>query len=146
MRMIVLISHDQLQAGRRSHMTSPPLRNPSRPGMADDESTSTPVLSLTEEGSGSASEPISANKVTNVEMTDTKEDPHEYKEAAAAVAMQSYKTNGLSAAAIPTFACAVVTGAVTGDKAVRSLSLVTACIDSIFQTGIELVKRCKAAG
>jgi hypothetical protein len=42
-------------------------------------------------------------------MTDTKEDPHEYKEAAAAVAMQSHKTNGLSAAAIPTFACAVVT-------------------------------------
>ena len=80
-------------------------------------------------------------------MTDTKEDPHEYKEAAAAVAMQSYKTNGLSAAAIPTFVCAVIKGAVTGDKAMRSnMSLVTACIESSFQTGIELVKRCEAAG
>ena len=114
--------------------------------MADDESTITPVLSLTEEGSGPASELISANEETNGEMTDTKEDPHEYKEAAAAVAMQSYKTNGLSAAAIPTFACAVVMGAVTGDKAIRSLSPATACIDSIFQTGIKLVKRCEAAG
>ena len=38
MRMIVLISHDQLQAGRRSY-TSPAHRNPSRPGMADDETT-----------------------------------------------------------------------------------------------------------
>ena len=114
--------------------------------MADDESTITPVQSLAKEGSGPASEPISANEVTNCEMTDTKEDPHEYKEAAAAVAMQSYKTNGLSAAAIPTFACAVVTGAVTADAIRSNMSLATACIDSIFQTGIELVKRCKAAG
>ena len=87
--------------------------------MADDETTLTPVQSLTEEGSGPASESMSANEVPNVEMTDTKEDPHEYKEAAAAVAMQSYKTNGLSAAAIPMFACAVVTRAVTRDKAIR---------------------------
>ena len=136
MRMIVLISHDQLQAGRRSYRVR--TARPSRPGMADDESSSTPVQSLTEEGSGPASESMSANEVPNVEMTDTKEDPHEYKEAAAAVAMQSYKTNGLSAAAIPTFACAVVTGAVTRDGVHR--------IDSSFQTGIELGKRCEAAG
>ena len=64
MRMIVLILHDQLQADRRSYTTSPPHRNPSRPGMADDETTITLVLSLTEKGSGSASEPISANEVT----------------------------------------------------------------------------------
>ena len=101
--------------------------------MADDETTLTPVQSLTDEGSGPSSESMSANEVTNVEMTDTKEDPHEYKEAADAVAMQSHKTNGLSAAAIPTFACAVVTGAVSGD-AIRSqnMSLATACIDSTF--------------
>ena len=51
--------------------------------MADDETTLTPVQSLAKDGSGPASEPISANEETNGEMTDSKEDPHEYKEAAA---------------------------------------------------------------